>query len=232
MSRPKPALDTLFNAGDHYEPGDLVYGRAIYRADLTSKILALDKSLVTMCDDMNNHFIGTGDETQPTKQVYGQKSPKAREDHENSAICFQSFLENLAYKNGLWQPQKTPGDEGTGEQELRIKRACKAGILRTTSVKKKFIHFYLKGIASKGVTEKKIDIGNSMSIDPITSKELRWTFRHWKDPNYQVSEHVVFWDFVAIKGGIVVVPSPWDQNPNEWQQYADLRESKGKTKHW
>jgi hypothetical protein len=211
-------IGTVFVPKVHFKPGDIVYGRATTRADITGPIRVgkvVDFAEVAMCDDMNNCFIGTGADDGPDdKRTYGVFNQAiGHVAHVPKAQVFKNFLENSTYKSGKLDPRKLPGVD---DQMKRITHACKGGIMMTT-MNDKTIHFYIKDINMEQVAKKNIKPVGTDPFDPITSKELRFAYRHWEDPAFKVKDHMVFWNKNPAVGVVCVKP-PWEEDPAMWKR--------------
>jgi hypothetical protein len=209
---------TIFSAKDHFKAGDLVYGRATTRADLSGPIRrekVVQFSEAVMCDDMNNCFVGTGADDGPdAKRVYGVFNQAiGHQAHMPSGEALKNFLLTSQYRQGKMDISKTPT---AADQMLRIKRACKGGIMMTAE-RKRIIHFYIRDIDMKQVAGKNIFPAGDQrgTFDPITSKELRFVYRKWTDPSMNLSNSVQFWNKSAA-GQIVAVKAPWEEDPKLW----------------
>jgi hypothetical protein len=212
-------LGTIFDPKVHFKAGDLVYGRATTRADLSGpirqgKIVPFAEAV--MCDDMNNCFVGTGADTGPdAKKEYGVFNQAiAHQVHMKNGDALKNFLLTSKFKQGKMDISKTPT---AADQMLRIKRACKGGIMMTAE-QGRVIHFYIKDIDMKQVATKNIfPAGDPRgTFDPITSKELRFVYRFWNDPTMNLENSVQFWNKNA-NGQIVAVKAPWEEDPQLWK---------------
>ncbi len=85
-----------------------------------------------------------------------------------------------------------------------IRRECKIGLNSAKLNPNLKIHFCLDGLNMSEVLSK-----DNCNGKKITSTELRYVYRNWKE----LSEKVIF-----MKGG-QRVKAPWEQEPEVWQAY-------------
>ncbi len=187
-----------------YEEGDLIYGLASGRALYVEAIMSVHSvekmPRVIMVDDMNNQFLGTNAPTTPNQRALGADGagPDLNSETKNMSregALFHAFLRDKVKPK--WSPQNNRGADNVNQ---RIKSASKAGLLWTTTERKKRIHFILDGLDMALVTGKldylAMRMGERKLEDPtnksVTGCELRWLYRNRL--NREVMDRVVFWE--------------------------------------
>ncbi len=214
-------VDYTQNKKFKYDDGDLIYGLSRGRTDT---VMALDPSRDTgivnevIIDDLNNQFIGTGEFGTGRKRSFPDNNEG--NDFTDKAHAFRTYLEN--------HPRYDPNLVGHKNLSVtRVKRACKGGIEYTLGNGNR-IHFVLDGIDMDMVVNKTgpydlmgMTAGGDKSRD-ITGAELRWLYRHRKDP--RVKKQVYFW-----KDG-ERVDAPWEEESRLWKGYTPQNEVPRKKK--
>ncbi|MEM7449643.1 MAG: hypothetical protein AAF355_15515 [Myxococcota bacterium] len=160
---------------------------------------------------------------------------------------FRNYLESVPGRD----PREVPLPV---HRPARIRRACKGGIEWILQPgNERHIHFILEGIDHQAVVEKNARDDNTqvtgyltpqlrfiedpnLKIRNYTGSELRWIFRHRRDPRVQAK--VQFWRYVgwrSVWGGdsYVPCPPPWEKGPNKkyWDWYEQRRRKDGKSEY-
>ena len=229
---------------EQFQPGDLMYGLAMARADTGTEVIkkleALSEtgqqSAAVILDELNNYFLGTetandefGDDRSPYGQTQRGYQPSAQIS--DQALRFKAWLEQHPRYSPLLRQMRGLPLADRARVWARIKETCKAGLEYTAGEGRGHIYFILDDLDMTAVVKKlrynkggdaafnpklKVDPKTRASVKDITPAELRYLYRHRKDAT--MMSNVSFW-----LGGSQVKP-PWELAPALWKHYKPYSE--------